>query len=342
MTGRIDVVIPHVDGRAPGYAEACTRHTGGFVPCHLRDLGELRYVLRSIERHLPWVERPVIAVQDAGHLPGWLATDRVRVIPHDAFVPEPHRPTFHWATIAAHLFRIPDLAERFVIWEDDTLAGRDVAPSDLFGADGLPRLPPLAPIVPGLERWLGTYQRNLTWSRALLVRAGVPHAAAGCFLVAHQPIPGTRAGWAELHARLSGDAVFQGTVTRRSRGDADQSTIDPLVVYANWVELAQRRRGALGRHLECGSRALARLVPGRAPHFGSYPLVNDPARTARRMLRLGRERPRFFNVNDDAYDAHRDADGTDWSRADRPNPRALAHLMATLETLFPTPSRFEQ
>jgi hypothetical protein len=341
----IDVVIPHVDGSAPGYAGACREHTGHWAPCQVRALGELRFVLRSLERHVPWVRKPVIVVQGADHVPGWIEPGSVRVVEHAEFIPAEYLPTFHWATIAAHLHRVPGLADRFVIWDDDMLAARAVSRNDFFGADGLPVTGPLwAPIWPGLEKRLGSYQQILTWSRATLHRYTRPRSHAGaCFLFPHRPLPVERGSWNRMLDALLPDPWFSETITRKSRTDAP--SVDPLVLYANWLDLVERRQSSVLRYARFaidGVRQLAGRAPlGMRPRFGTYPLVNDPRVVAARMRRLLRERPVFFNVNDNAYDGYRDADGVDWSTSEQPNPEALACLLDGLRTLFPGMSRFE-
>ena len=72
----IDIVIPHVDGAAPGYEALSRRYTGDWVPCQVRELGTLRFVMRSIGVNLPWIRQVVLAVQDDGNLPNWLARHR--------------------------------------------------------------------------------------------------------------------------------------------------------------------------------------------------------------------------------------------------------------------------
>lgn len=352
----IDIVIPHVDGAAPGYEALCLQHTGEFVPSHVRELGLLRFVLRSIEVNVPWIHNVVLAVQDDGHLPGWLDRDRVRVVHHREFIADAHLPTFHWATISAHLHRIPDLSERFVIWEDDIFAGRPLAPSDFYAPDGLPRTDPLsAPILPGLERLLGGYQWNLARSRSVIgryARAHIPRSSLhrACFLFPHMPSAGNRGIWRRMFAELMTDPWFADTVTRRSRGNpVTQPTVDPLVVHANWLDVVERRRLSAGRYLEClrhgAALSLGALLPrGRRPadRVGSFPLINDSARFERRLRTLRQSPPLFFNINDDAYDGYRDNAGT-LQPGDAPvNPRSLEPLMSTLQELFPTPSRFER
>jgi len=351
----IDIVIPHVDGSAPGYEALCREHGVDWIPCQVRELGLLRFVLRSIEASAPWVREVTIAVQDEGHLPAWLARDQLRVSRHEEFIPVEHLPTFQSAVISAHLHRIPGLAERFVIWEDDTFAGAPLAPGSFFAADGLPRTDPLvAPIIPGLERWLGGYQWTLAWSRLLIrrqVQRRLPlaHLRRACFLFPHMPVAVHRDTWRRMFEELSQDAWFLDTVTRPSGGDHQaQPTIDPLVVHANWIDLVERRRFSAGRLLEYAAhwmaRARARLRGpwGHPPRWGDFSLVNDAARFQKRMGALAARQPEFFNINDNAYDSYRDDKGQ-WLPGDAPpNPHCLEAVLRTLQDLFPRPSRFER
>lgn len=333
----LDIVIPHVDGSAPGYEELCRRHTGDFVPCHVRDLGELRHVLRALDDHMEDV-RVVLVVQSEGHVPAWLRRDSLRVVRHQDFIPAPHLPTFHWATIVAHLHLIPDLAERYVVWEDDVVLGGPCRASDFFDPDGRLRGGwETAPIVPGLERVLGTYQRNLAHTRALLNRRSSRRSTR--FLFPHAPLAVNRADWAAFFDRFMVDPVFRDTVTRRARGDEHAApTIDPTVAYANWIETDERGRagagrwGAVLRHL-AGAALRGVSWPGAPrPLFGKYPVVNDLARMRANMRRLLRERALFINVNDEAYDA--------WPGQGL-NPQSVDALHETLSRLHPHPSRFE-
>jgi hypothetical protein len=333
----IDIVIPHVDGSAPGYEELVRRHTGEFVPCQLRDLGELRHVLRSIEANAPWAEI-VVVVQSPAHLPTWLDRDTVRVVLHDDFIPRDLLPTFHWATIVAHLHRIPRLRERYVVWEDDVVAGRSLSPADFFDDGGLLRPGwEEAPIIRGLGRFLGTYQRNLEATDRALVRVLGRETAS--FLWPHAPLPATRASWGRFFDAFCADEIFRDTVTRRSRGDErNRPTVDPTVLYANWVEVALRGRSTASRLGGMAGRALralgAGLVgPGRTPHHAKYAVVNDFARMSRHMRRLSRNRALFANVNDEAYDR--------WDGNGDINPASVALLNQTLSNLLPGASRYE-
>ena len=182
-------------------------------------------------------------------------------------------------------------------------------------------------------------------------KAHVPHSALhrACFLFPHLPSAVQKATWQRMFERLMDSRVFAETVTRRSRGDCESlPTVDPLVVYANWVDVIERRRSSLSRYIEClghgASRAASWCLPQSwrpRPRFGSFPLGNDAARFNQQLRVLERACPVFFNINDDAYDSYRDHAGLIQPGDAPPNPHSLELLFRTLERLYPTPSRFE-
>jgi len=349
----VDVVIPHVDGSAPGYEALCRQHTGDFVPCHLRDNGELRFVLRSIERFAPW-SNVMLVVQSDGHLPAWLDRQAVRVVYHHDFIPGELLPTFHWPTIAAHMHRIPRLSAKYVYWEDDVLAGAALSPVDLFGPDQLLGFNWGTNSIPFESgKYVSKYQSLLEESRRALCR--ILSRRVDAFVYPHAPLPVTRESWCRFYDAALVDSSFRSTVTRRSRGDERAlPTVDPLVMYANWVEANLRGRSNAMRRASAVAGLAAKLIALAAPglgqelHCAKYAIVNDPARMSRNMARLrragarwaDRRKPVFFNVNDDAYDPWReDGQHRDGSTL---NPASITLLGETLKSLFPNRSRYEK
>ena len=71
-----------------------------------RDSGELRYSLRSLVKHAPWIRR--IYVVTDNQIPHWLnlETSRLKIVPHtDIFPNKSHLPVFSSPAIEAHLHR---------------------------------------------------------------------------------------------------------------------------------------------------------------------------------------------------------------------------------------------
>uniref|UniRef100_A0A8C7ZGM1 N-acetylglucosamine-1-phosphotransferase subunits alpha/beta n=1 Tax=Oryzias sinensis TaxID=183150 RepID=A0A8C7ZGM1_9TELE len=97
------------------------------------DNEELRYSLRSVERHAPWVRHIFIVTN--GQIPSWLNLDnpRVTVVTHqDIFLNTSHLPTFSSPAIETHIHRIPGLSQRFIYLNDDVMFGEDVWPDDFY------------------------------------------------------------------------------------------------------------------------------------------------------------------------------------------------------------------
>ncbi|KAM4614919.1 N-acetylglucosamine-1-phosphotransferase subunits alpha/beta [Polymixia lowei] len=97
------------------------------------DNEELRYSLRSVERHAPWVRHIFIVTN--GQIPSWLNLDnsRVTVVTHqDIFQNHSHLPTFSSPAIETHIHRIPGLSQKFIYLNDDVMFGKDVWPDDFF------------------------------------------------------------------------------------------------------------------------------------------------------------------------------------------------------------------
>uniref|UniRef100_A0A1A8C2K9 N-acetylglucosamine-1-phosphotransferase subunits alpha/beta n=2 Tax=Nothobranchius kadleci TaxID=1051664 RepID=A0A1A8C2K9_NOTKA len=97
------------------------------------DNEELRYSLRSIEKHAPWVRHIFIVTN--GQIPSWLNLDnpRVTVVTHqDIFLNHTHLPTFSSPAIETHIHRIPGLSQKFIYLNDDVMFGKEVWPDDFY------------------------------------------------------------------------------------------------------------------------------------------------------------------------------------------------------------------
>uniref|UniRef100_A0A673TJR0 N-acetylglucosamine-1-phosphotransferase subunits alpha/beta n=1 Tax=Suricata suricatta TaxID=37032 RepID=A0A673TJR0_SURSU len=97
------------------------------------DNEELRYSLRSVERHAPWVRNIFIVTN--GQIPSWLNLDnpRVTIVTHqDVFRNLSHLPTFSSPAIESHIHRIEGLSQKFIYLNDDVMFGKDVWPDDFY------------------------------------------------------------------------------------------------------------------------------------------------------------------------------------------------------------------
>lgn len=204
----IDAVITWVDGDDPEHVAKRERHDSRSVHPSSRaatrfaSRGEIGYCVASILSFCSFVDR-VFIVTDAQwpsaldplleRRPDW--TERIRIVDHQEMfgVNADLLPVFSSRSIETMLFRIPDLAECFIYFNDDMFVGRPLS-EDLFFQDGRPvlqgrmhRFP--NPILGHLKAWL----------KPEIERAGFKHAQQRAarmvgfkdkyFLAGHHPHP---------------------------------------------------------------------------------------------------------------------------------------------------------
>lgn len=139
---KIDFVIDWVDGSDPIWNEERKGYdinTGDNRSVRYRDWGTLKYWFRSVAINAPWVNK--IHFVTYGHLPDWLDTNnpKIQIVKHDDYIPEKYLPTFNSNTIELVLHKIPNLAEHFVLFNDDFFINTPVKGTDFFSLTGIPR-----------------------------------------------------------------------------------------------------------------------------------------------------------------------------------------------------------
>lgn len=138
-------MITWVDYEDPHWHEQYT-HYRGLDPTPgkrddiwgFRDFGTLRYLLRGIETHLPWIRRVHLVTAD--QTPAWLNVEcqRLQLVSHRQIFPSKRfLPTFNSAAIECCLANIPDLSETFIYFNDDYAVLRPTG-AEYFFRDGLP------------------------------------------------------------------------------------------------------------------------------------------------------------------------------------------------------------
>lgn len=159
------------------------------IASRFADNDELKYSLRSLQRHAPWVRRVFVVTN--GQIPSWLNLDnsRISVVTHEEiFRNQSHLPTYSSPAIESHLHRIPGISRRFIYLNDDVMFGKEVWPEDFY-------------------THTGGYKVRLAWP--------VPDCAMGC------PTSWVRDGYCDKACNTSqcewdgGDCVGGGSVTLR-------------------------------------------------------------------------------------------------------------------------------
>jgi hypothetical protein len=153
--GAIDVVIAWVDGRDPKHRAKRNRYLAdpdaagtekvATEDRRFSDNDEIRFCLRSIRNHAPWV-RTIWLVTD-NQVPA--AIDRGEAERHGIHIVD-HReifrgheellPTFNSFAIETMLWRIDGLADRFLYLNDDMMFVGPVEPTEFFSEEGKVKL----------------------------------------------------------------------------------------------------------------------------------------------------------------------------------------------------------
>ena len=99
---------------------------------------ELKYSLRSVEKHAPWIRRIFIVTDN--QTPEWLDTSnkKIKIIDHKEIVSQEGTPCFNPSVIGCYLFKIQNLSEHFLYANDDMFFNDNVLPDFFFKKDGFP------------------------------------------------------------------------------------------------------------------------------------------------------------------------------------------------------------
>lgn len=312
----VDAVITWVDASDPAWrrrrnrAAAAEADTGDralvdHAENRYRDRGELRYCLRSIAAHAPWIRRVFIVTDD--QTPPWLATDhpQVTVVGHRELFADPTGlPVFNSHAIESQLHRIPGLAEHFLYFNDDIFLGRPQRPQNYFLSSGLPKVfhdqRAVAPSAPGAD------DDDVFTASQKATRHAVEQAVGRTYphILAHTPYPLSRSLFAHVEERLPGRLATTSRSVFRSADDLAPVTL------ASHLALAD------GRAVE-GELRHAYVSTGRTEEIARLP-----------GLAADRRADAFCLADDDA------APGL----SPREQQRAVS---AFLEAYFPVPSPYE-
>jgi hypothetical protein len=291
MVEEIDAVYTWVDGADPAFAAELRRHAvgaaDGWPSSRYRNNGELRFSLRTLLRHAPWVRR--IHILTNGQMPHWLdwSHPRIHLVSHIEVFPQPQwLPTFNSNAIEMCLHRIPGLSRRFLYLNDDVFLCRDVRPSDFFFEDGGQAIFFQDTLLPSDLRHGSTRDRACAHTQAVLnARWGAP--AEPRLLPAHTPQAYDRDLLCELENLFQDE--FRRTAAHRFRS-ADDTVLAALYGYSLLESAALQ-----GAHK-------AQLLPDRSEQYRFFLLEKRFLRTMHAFERILRQRPRFLCINDDLED----------------------------------------
>lgn len=101
------------------------------------DYGTLKYVLRGIDKFIPYVKNVFLVVSNIEQIPEYVDLSKVIPVLHKDFIPEKFLPTYNSTTIEMFLNRIHGLDDEFVYFNDDMIPVNPIEYNELF-RDGIP------------------------------------------------------------------------------------------------------------------------------------------------------------------------------------------------------------
>lgn len=130
----MDLVIPYVNGADTDWQQVYKNTVGSAInnSIRFRSWGTLRYLFRSIDKYLPFIDRIVLIVAQPSQVPIWVNRNTVKIIYHQDFIPKEFLPTFNSCTIESFLYNIEDLSDRFIYINDDMFAINSCELEDFF------------------------------------------------------------------------------------------------------------------------------------------------------------------------------------------------------------------
>lgn len=152
VTFPIDIVYTWVDSNDESFNQSRIAHQQQFDLststsksestdiARFESRDELKYSIRSILTYAPWVNHIYIVTN--GQVPSWLneSYDKVTVIPHAQILQPEFLPTFNSHVIETALYKIPNLSEHFIYFNDDVMLTRPLPASYFFTSGGIAKL----------------------------------------------------------------------------------------------------------------------------------------------------------------------------------------------------------
>lgn len=340
----IDFVIPWVDGGDPQWQQQKRKWESSVADdaqidnssMRYRDWDNLRYWFRGVEKFAPWV-RHVYFITN-GQKPDWLnaGCEKLRFVTHEEYIPAEYLPTFSSHVIETNLHRIPDLAEQYVYFNDDTFLLREISP-ELFFREGLPVLPAeLHPICPfkGTSTLLGHVYFNMfaAVNRNFNFRESFRQNRKKWLSPKYNGLKSVLTNW--FYSKYSG---FIGFEREHMPVPIRKSTMERVwAAEPELMETTSKNRFRTGddvsqyifRYWEL---AQGSFVPGTFGKAGKCLHLNDscPEKADEVCRSISQQVCNMICIND-AYESQALFDG------------AKQKINAALEALFPEPSSFEK
>lgn len=207
----MDIVITYVNSLDPEWQKEYEKHTKTpILEKRFRDWGTLKYLMRGIEKNMPFISKVHLVVARESQVPEWINRENVNIVLHSDIIPAEYLPTFNCNPIEMHLHRIKGLDEEYLYFNDDIFPLKPCKPTDFF-IDGCGKL--------GMSRHflaLNMFKKicrnsNRTARKALGLKPSI------CFLrPQHICTPMLKSVCEEVYNKAEGEILSSLTTTRNS------------------------------------------------------------------------------------------------------------------------------
>lgn len=114
------MVITYVDGNDPVWRADYEKYTDkALLDKRFRDWGTLKYLMRGIEKNMPFIKNVYLVVSHESQVPSWVNRENLHIVLHKDIIPESLLPTFNCNPIETHLQNIEGLDEEYLYFNDD-------------------------------------------------------------------------------------------------------------------------------------------------------------------------------------------------------------------------------
>jgi hypothetical protein len=129
----MDIVITYVNSLDPEWQKDYEKHTNTpIMEKRFRDWGTLRYLMRGIEKNMPFIRKVHLVVARESQVPEWINRENVNIVLHSDIIPSEYLPTFNCNPIEMHLHRIKGLDEEYIYFNDDIFPLKPCKATDFF------------------------------------------------------------------------------------------------------------------------------------------------------------------------------------------------------------------
>ena len=138
MTSDVDIVIPWVNPADniwfADYKSACEKYKGDKDPSRIRDFGLFPHFFRAISENAPWIRKVHLLLYSATQIPAWLNVNcpKLQIHYHTEILEKEYLPTFSCMHYFHNIWKLADLAENFIWFNDDQFIVNPVTKDDFY------------------------------------------------------------------------------------------------------------------------------------------------------------------------------------------------------------------